>query len=106
VSGTFTLQEILDVVNSAVSDPQYEPGFNILSDHRRIEKAITTDQLKRTTKHLIGLSNSLSGAKWAVVVSKDVSYGMMNMMSAYVKRVPMDLRPSFTVKEAEEWLAE
>jgi hypothetical protein len=106
VTGVFSLEEMLEAINGAVNDPLYKPGFDILSDHRKIERAVTTDQVKRTTKHLIGLSNALSGARWAAVVSKDVSYGMINMMSAYLKRVPMELRPFYTEEEAEEWLAE
>lgn len=105
VSGNFTLEEILDTINGTVNDPDFQRGYDILSDHTRVETAITTEQAGVTAEYLASLSLYFAGSRWAVVTTKDVSYGMMRMLSVFLERVPMDLRVFRSFDEAENWLA-
>jgi hypothetical protein len=105
VSGNVTIEEILEAINGSIDDPDFRWGYDILSDHTRVETAITTEQAGTTAEYLASLSLYFAGSRWAVVTSKDVSYGMMRMLSVFLERVPMDLRVFRSFDEAENWLA-
>jgi hypothetical protein len=106
VSGKISIEDILNAIKDSINDPDFRPQFNILSDHTKIDKAITKTQVLHTTFNLKKFSEKIGGSKWAVVVNKKVSYGMMNMLSVYLETVPMELRAFYSFDEAEEWLAE
>jgi len=105
VSGSIIARDIVDTIHGALTHPDYKPGFNILSDHTKIDEVITTTQVLQTSANLHEFSKYVVGSKWAVVVSKKASFGMMNMLSVYLESVPMQLRAFYSFNEAEEWLA-
>lgn len=70
VSGNFSIEDILLTINNTIQDPDFEKGFNILSDHTEIETVITTEQAKMTASHLEVLSKYFACSKWAVVTKK------------------------------------
>jgi hypothetical protein len=105
VHGEFTLDEIIGAIDSALSDPAFETGFDIYSDHLDLEKEITTPQLNQMTVHLKSLIERMSGARWAIVTRAPASYGMMRMFSAHAQGLPMDVRVFDSHDEAETWLA-
>ncbi len=104
VVGEFSLAEVLAVIDGALADPSFEPGFDILSDHSAVSRAITTQQLEGMVAHLTSLSTSLAGARWAIVTTKPASYGMMRMFSVYAKRIPIEVRIFADLTAAEQWL--
>jgi hypothetical protein len=104
VVGDFTLEDILNTIDSAVSDPAFRPGFKVLSDHRKIGEPATMAQMEGMAACLKGLSNAFGGTKWAMVVSKEASYGMMRMLSVLVEDVPIVLRVFWDMEEALKWL--
>jgi len=102
--GDFTLEEILDGIARAVSHPDFEPGFDILSDHTLIERAIETDELTSVAERMRDLAPVLDGGRMAVVVSRPASLGMMHMMRVVLEDV-LDVRVFPSVSDAEVWLA-
>lgn len=105
VSGSFTLAEILDAIDRSVRDPRFRPGFAVLSDHRTVEEPLTPEQAGRMVDHLESLAELMAGSRWAVVTSKAASYGMLRMVSALVKHIPMEVQVFSSLEEAEAWLA-
>jgi hypothetical protein len=97
--------DIIETLNSSISDPDFEPGFNVLSDHTQVTRAITTEQVKLMVDHMESLSDRLAGARWAIVTNSPASYGMMRMLSVYAERVPMELQIFRDADEANRWLA-
>ena len=106
VEGDFTLEDIIKTINSVVSDRDFRSGFNVLSDHRKIGEPATTQQMQGMAAHLESLSYAYGGTKWAMLVSKEASYGMMRMLSALVENVPIELRVFRDMEEALTWLRE
>ncbi len=96
--------DIIEGLHSSVSDPGFEPGFNVLSDHTRITRPITTEQVKLLVGHMESLSDHLAGARWAIVTNSPASYGMMRMLSVFAERVPMELQVFRDADEANQWL--
>ena len=106
VFGTISTEDILNAIKGAINHPDFKPGYNILSDHTRINEAITKAQVLTTAFNLKDFAKYVSGAKWAVVTSKQVSYGMMNMLSVYLEIIPMKLQAFYSFADAEKWLEE
>lgn len=105
VTGNFSTAEILRSINQAVEDPEFKPGFNILSDHTGIDTAITPEQAQMTAAHMEQLARYFTGSKWAVVTATDISYGMMRMLSVYLENIPVYLQVFRSMAEAEDWLS-
>jgi len=105
LTGIVSFDEMIHTINSSVEDPCFMPGFDVLSDHTKIEEPIKTEQVKALASHIDGLKNYFSGSRWAVVTSKEVSYGMMRMLAAYLERVPMELQVFYSFDDAEKWLS-
>ena len=104
VSGKFTIQEIVETINKSVQDPKFRPGFSVLSDHSQVREPITAQQAEQTIEHLVNLSDSMAGSRWAVVTTTAASYGMMRMLSVLAERVPMEVQVFSSQSEAEVWL--
>ena len=104
VSGSFSIEDILININNTIEDPDFEKGFNILSDHTEIESVITTEQARMTASHLERLSKDFANSKWAVVTKKEASFGMMRMLSVFLENIPIHLEVFKSLDEAEKWL--
>ena len=106
VYGEFSVDDIFETIEGATQNPEYEIGFNVLSDHTNITKPITVDQMKRMVFKIMRLSKQYAGTKWAVVTNQSISKKMMIETSKHLKRVPMKLAIFETIDAAEKWLNE
>ena len=104
VSGEFTADDIREAISGAVADPRFEPGFDILSDHTEITRAISPQQVRQMVAHLSTLSRPLGQSRMAVVANQPASYGMIRMLSVYAEEVPLEIGVFATRAEALDWL--
>lgn len=104
LSGTISLDEMINTINGAVEDKDFRPGFDVLSDHSEIEQPIETDQVKYLAGYIEKLRANFAGTRWAVVTRSEVSYGMMRMLSAFLEKIPMRLEVFYSKEDAENWL--
>ncbi|MBN2585934.1 MAG: hypothetical protein JXA64_01480 [Candidatus Fermentibacteraceae bacterium] len=104
IVGDSSTAEIIDAIDSAVSDPRTEPGFNILSDHTGVGEPLTTPQAHEMADHFHKLIDIMSGSRWAVVSRKAASIGMMRMLAVLLNNIPMTVEIFDSIEEAEEWL--
>jgi len=104
-TGIVSVEDMVRATTSIVKDPSFIPGFDILSDHTRIERPLETEQLKALVSHMTGLTTYCSNSRWVVVTSKVASYGMMRMLAAYLAIVPMELQVFYSFDDAEKWLS-
>jgi hypothetical protein len=102
VRGDFTVDEMLSSVTGAATAAG-EAGYNVVSDHREIGEPITRVQLEQLVDHLAALRSYFAGARWAVVVSKPASFGMMRMFEVLAERVPMTVRVFVDADRAQRW---
>ena len=102
VEGDFTAAEMLACVSEAVHEAG-ERGYQIVSDHRLIGEPATRDQVELLVEHLTDLRRFVRDARWAVVVSKPASFGMMRMFAVLAERVPLTVRVFTDAEEAEQW---
>ena len=102
VRGDFTADNMLRTVSDAAREAG-EPGWNVLSDHREIGEPATREQLEQLVGHLAVLRRYFQGSRWAVVVARPASYGMMRMLQVLAERVPMTVRVFVDAARAERW---
>ena len=102
VRGDFTADDMLRTVSDAARAAG-EPGWNVLSDHREIGEPATREQLEQLVGHLAVQRRWFHGSRWAVVVARPASYGMMRMLQVLAERVPMTVRVFVDADRAERW---
>ena len=104
VVGSFTMKEIKALIDTVVNDPDFRRGYHILSDHRRIGDPATPGQVRGTLEHVAALIDALGESKWAIVASKEASYGMMRMMEMLAEDLPIQISVFRDPEEARDWL--
>jgi hypothetical protein len=102
VRGDFTADDMLACVSAAALDAG-EAGYNVVSDHREIGEPATRSQVVTLVEHLATLRRYFAGARWAVIVSKPASFGMMRMLGTMAERVPMEVHVFKDAEQAERW---
>jgi len=103
VVGKFTIADIRRVIDASVNDPDFEPGFDIFTDHTEVGDPITTEQVKQMVEHL--RDRALAGARWAALVNTPASYGKLRMVQMLLRDIPIDVQIFTSRREAEAWLA-
>ncbi len=106
VRGSPTTAEMRGAINRVVTDPEGVPGYGILSDHRGIDTPATTNQVQALLTHLTGLKSSFGSIRWAIVVKKPASFGMMRMLAVLAEQVPAQIEVFRDVEAAKKWLTE
>lgn len=106
VSGDFTEEDILQAIENSTKDADFEPGFDVLSDHRDVGEPLNTQQAWQISSCLDSLFRVMAHSRWAVVTNKPASFGMMRMLSVLLEQVPIVLRIFGSLEEAERWLSE
>lgn len=104
VYGEFTRDEIVETIDRCVRDPEFRPGFGVLSDHTAVEVPLTASQAKQMVEHLVNLTDVVAGTRWAVVTTQAASYAMIRMVSVLAERVPLEVQIFSSTEEAEAWL--
>ncbi|MDF1505857.1 STAS/SEC14 domain-containing protein [Roseisolibacter sp. H3M3-2] len=103
VEGAFSAEDMIRCVADAAEAVGREPGWHILSDHRRIGTPSTRPQVEQLVARLEALRDTFAGSRWAVVVGSPASYGMMRMLGMLAEGVPMTVRPFEDADAAEGW---
>ena len=104
LSGSLTTREMFDAIASALSDPAFEKGYDVLSYHLELEQFLTSTEAFDLALYLAKFAGVLAHAKWGVVTRHPASYGMMRMLAVHLLEVPMTLRVFATEEEALAWL--
>jgi hypothetical protein len=104
VSGTVLVEDVLAAIDGIVADPDFGPGYDVLSDHRQVELPLTPDATKAWLGHLERGIERVRGCRWAAVATSPASYGMMRMLSVLIKDV-LTLEVFKEMDAAERWLA-
>lgn len=105
--GEFSTAEIIAAITQALTDPDFKPGYNVLSDHTGVTRVIQRDQIEVTTSVLNKFRTALAGARWAMVVGdSDYHWGMLRMLSGLSSGVPVEAQTFREEAAAVRWLEE
>jgi hypothetical protein len=103
IEGRTDEQEWLDSVSELGKDPDFRPSMNLLIDVRHHETVASSDMMWKIGR-MVG--PDASNSRWAIVVSRLVSVGMSNMLSALVQEAGIKVKAFEDMDEAEKWVRE
>jgi hypothetical protein len=105
VTGTFTLHDIIGAVRSVLELPEFGPHFQVLSDHRGVERPATVQDIEYMLDFMRESRERLQGMRWAIVTHRPSSYAMMGLLRSLADlRLQMEVRVFTRVAEASRWL--
>jgi hypothetical protein len=86
------------------ADPEFETGFNFLSDRRSASEARSADYLKAALSFLKYHENEIGKCKWATVVSTMAAFGMGRMSQLLSENLSTRIEVFKDIDEAIDWL--
>lgn len=104
LSGALRAEEVRRTVDELLADPAVGPGIHLLSDHSQLCDAATTPLVKEVISLLKRIGERVGPFKCAVVVTRDVSFGMARMAEAYADGTAARVRAFRAMAQAEAWL--
>ena len=99
-----TLEQWRETLLAIFADPDYETGFDFLSDRRAIESPRSTLFIKAAVSFLRDHSEQVGQCKWASVVSTTVAYGMARMAQILSEDTEITVQAFTDIDEARRWL--
>ena len=91
-------------VEAALSDPRHRPGMRLIQDHRATTRIPSTAEIQAAAAFLRARSERLGITRWAIVVAKDVSYGMGRLVGVVFEKTSVVSRVFRDMAEAEAWV--
>lgn len=101
----FDMDAVRAAVDAVLSDPAFESGFDVLTDHTRLTRFLTAEEARAVAGHLATHRERLAGARWAIVTANPASFGMMRVLGALLEDSGIQVRPFTDAAAAEAWLA-
>jgi hypothetical protein len=86
------------------ADPEFETGFNFLSDRRSASEARSADYLKAALSFLKYHENEMGKCKWATIVSTMAAFGMGRMSQLLSENLSTRIEVFKDIDEAIDWL--
>lgn len=105
VTGTFTLHDILGALDAVLKVPEFGPDFQVLSDHRGVERPATVQDVEDMLAFMREKRERFQDMRWAIVTHRPASYAVMGLLSTLADlRVRMTVRVFTRLADAEAWL--
>jgi len=104
--GTLTFEAVAEAGALASKLPGYRPGMNALWDLREADLTGLDRKALERLSEVIRQHPARLGAKIAIVVVRDVDYGIMRMWQVYGEDAPQNRRVFAKITDAQAWLRE
>jgi hypothetical protein len=104
ISGAATSDEILASLTEFLKHPDYQPGMKSLTDLRAMRHYASPEDVRQIANFILGRDEEVRGGKAAIVVDKDVGFGMARMLEMLTESSPLSIGVFKNLKEAYEWL--
>jgi hypothetical protein len=102
--GTTTQEDWIETRSQIVADPQYCPGMSALIDGRRHESLLSIEFITNIAHGPRVRAGPADTPRWAIVVSREVAYGLGRMFSTLAESTNTEVRVFREFDEAERWL--
>jgi hypothetical protein len=104
LDGELATKEMLDGVEEILRLIDGRRGYDFLSDHRKLTKPATAEQVKAILARLGEEGAVLKGSKFAVIVAKGASYGMMRLMAVHAADLGIEVGVFWNKEDALKFL--
>lgn len=104
MEGNVSISEIIDGLKGLMNHPDFSPGFNGLVDMRNSTVNSTPEEVRRIAELMTGQREKIGMSRSAVVVSKDVIFGMARMFQVFAEQSSIKTELFRDINEARQWL--
>jgi hypothetical protein len=106
VSGSVITGDIIDALGRMLKDPDFKEGMDVLWDFREVKSGNSEAEDIREIVSFIRTNQEKRGRNYrvALVVSRDIDFGLARMYEAYSQELPFDIQIFKDIKDAEQWL--
>ena len=104
IEGVCDFEERKEFLDRVVADPRYRKGLNIIYDKRRCETVLSAEKNRQLVSYAGRHKDFLEGAKLAVVVPREVFYGMARMQNMLSGGPGLEVMPFHEYQDALDWL--
>jgi hypothetical protein len=102
--GNVTLAEVLNHFQVLKDDPERPNHLDVFLDLREMTSSPTADQIREASRGPRFLGGLVKFGFCAIVVDRDVIYGMSRMWAVFVEQMFTEVVVFRSVAEAEIWL--
>jgi hypothetical protein len=104
INGRTNTDEIVESLENLLNNPDFKPGLNGIADLRNSEMDTFSADVKRIAGLMIEYRNKIGPSKTAVVISKDVTFGMTRVFQAFSEQSSIETAIFRDMEEALRWL--
>lgn len=107
-SGPVPLAELFEAFDEVRGAPEYHPALRMIHDHRLTDwTGITGDDIRDRAEALVDYVNPSARHRVAIVVDRQLPYGLMRMRTAHTAgRLGIVDRVFYDLESARAWLGE
>jgi hypothetical protein len=108
VKGTLTLKELLEKLKEVYSEPDYRPEMDVIWDLREADLSpFSTSDIRKVGDYVSGHWGAESGSKAALVVSRDLDFGLSRMYEFFLEsRTSSEVQVFRDYDEAMDWITD
>ena len=105
-SGIVKGKDIIEGLGRMLQDPDFKEGMDALGDFRTVHSANSETADIREIVSFVRANQKKRGSNYrvALVVSRDIDFGLARMFEAYSQELPFDIQIFKDIKDAEQWL--
>ncbi|MFL5559277.1 MAG: hypothetical protein ACJ77S_03765 [Gemmatimonadaceae bacterium] len=100
-----SMARLREVVEEAITDPEFKQGMNFLWDRRPSEpNSATKEYITEALYYLQVLAEQIGPHAWAIVAHNETDFGKARMLEMMSDRSNVTIRAFQSRGDAEEWL--
>jgi hypothetical protein len=100
-----SMARLREVVEEAITDPEFHRGMNFLWDRKPGEpNPATIEYLRECVYYLQVMAEEIGPHAWAIVAHTDADFGKARMLEAMTDQGNVTIRAFYSRGDAEEWL--
>lgn len=104
-SGKISQQELKERAISLIHDPDWQPGFNILTDYSEASLTdLNYEKIKELVEYQIQVAHKVGSGKCAVVAPQALEFGMARIWESLSDNNPLSIKVFNNTSDALNWL--
>jgi hypothetical protein len=104
-TGDLTLDEIGEAFEALLEDPAFKPGLPVLWDLREASiTSLSNLEIQQLLKLNAKRKDARGSGRAAILVSKEVDYGIARMFQVYAEELPWETMVFRDFSQAEPWV--
>ena len=106
-TGSIEVRNLQEALREMTEAPEFRPGADIVWDFRKAESQdLSAERLRDLVTFVAGIQDVRgTGYKVAIVVARNVDFGLARMYEAFSDELPCELRVFMSLEDAQAWMA-